>query len=445
MNNESSEHVSPAPAEASTLQISDLATDARGVGHIDGKAVFVADALPGEKIRYLPLRQHRSYDEGKLAEILEPAALRVSPPCPHFGTCGGCALQHLAAPGQIEFKQSQLINNLQRIGKVSPQRLLAPVTGPQWQYRRRARLAVKYDSATDSVVLGFRDRSGTGVANLQSCAVLIAEVGERLVELQRLLGQLSIKDQLSQLEVAGGDHAVGLILRVQRAPTGSDRAQLERFSRDTGLWFYLQMGASKSLTPLRENTPELMYALPKFDLKIGFEPSDFIQINSVVNQKMIEQALTLLALKPSDHALDLFAGVGNFSLPMARRVNQVTSVEGDKRLVARTVANAVRNGVDNCFAVRQDLFSPKPGTAWAKAKFNKVLLDPPRAGARNILSDLAAKSPTHIVYCSCHPATLARDAGILVREHGYTLAAAGVIDMFPHTAHVEAMALFVRP
>lgn len=431
-------------AAALTLQITDLATDARGVGHNAGKAVFVANALPGEQICYKPLRQHRSYDEAELAEILQPAPLRVSPRCSHFGVCGGCALQHLAAPGQVEFKQSQLLNNLRRIGKVSPQRVLPPITGPQWQYRRRARLAVRFDSTSRRVILGFRDRSGTGLAELHSCVVLVAEVGERLDALQDLFSQLTIREQLTELEVAAGDHAVALVLRAQREPTDVDRTLIEQFSRATGLWFYLQIGTSKGLLPVRENTPELLYELSEFNLKIGFYPTDFVQINPVINQKMIAQALALLALGPGDHVLDLFSGVGNFSLPMARCASRVTSVEGNKRLVARALANAARNAVENCFVIRQDLFSKKPGMTWAKAEFNKVLLDPPRAGARDILATLVARSPSHIVYCSCHPATLARDAGILVREHGYTLTAAGVVDMFPHTAHVEAMALFER-
>lgn len=428
------------------IDITDLAADARGVGHAEGKAVFVADTLPGEQISYMRTRQHRNHDEGQLVEITQASPERVETACEYFGVCGGCALQHLAPEAQIEFKQNQLTNNLQRIGKVVPQHVLTPIRGPLWGYRRRARLAVRFVPAKGGALVGFRERSGGHVTVMRSCEVLATPVAKQLPALQALVERLSIRERLPQIEVAVADNAIALVFRVLEPPSENDIAELKQYARDTGFELYLQPDGEDSVAPLSERVTPLYYDLPAQKLRIGFEPLDFVQINAQVNADMVTQAMDLLALDPSDHVLELFAGIGNFSLPLAQRVRQVTSIEGEPGLVQRAIDNAANNGVQNLNARQADLFGgqARVTAALADCDFNKVLLDPPRAGAREVIAALAQRKPSHILYCSCHPATLARDAGVLVHEFGYTLTQAGVMDMFPHTAHVEAMALFER-
>lgn len=431
------------PAGPFELAVEDLAADARGVGRdADGKAVFVADTLPGERVRYRRMRRRRHHDEGVLDEILAPAAQRVAPRCPHFGLCGGCALQHLEPDAQVAFKQRQLLGTLERVGGVTPESVLPPVTGRRWEYRRRARLGVKHVPGKGGTLVGFRERGSPFVAVLSGCEVLIPEVGRRLVELQRLIDGLSIRAQVPQIEVAGGDDAVALVLRVLAEPSAEDRERLAAYSRETGLWFHLQPGGLDTVTPLLPDTPELSYALPEFDVRLAFRPTDFVQIHAEVNAAMVGRAVALLDPVPGERVLELFAGLGNFSLPLARRGARVTAVEGDADLVARAHANAAANGLAERVETHAvDLFEPDPEAAWLDGGVDHVLLDPPRAGAREVLPLVAARRPRRIVYCSCHPATLARDA-VDLAERGYRLTGAGVVDMFPHTAHVEAMALF---
>lgn len=423
------------------LSITDLTTDARGVGHdAGGKAVFVADTLPGETVRYFRTKRRVHFDEGRLDAVLSPSAARADPRCKHFGVCGGCVLQHLDASQQIAFKQEQLLAALQRIGDVSPASILKPISGSVWEYRRRARLGVKHVPKKGRTLVGFRERGNPFVAELSACEVLIPEVGRRIAALQALIDGLSIRSRLPQIEVAGGDEHVALVLRVLDPPTPQDKQHLRAFCAATGLWIYLQPGGIDSITPLLPETPVLTYGLPQFDVQLAFEPTDFVQIHAEVNKKMVAQAVDLLALQPDDTVLDLFSGLGNFSLPLARRARQVVAVEGEAGLAARTAANAKANDLHNIQACTANLFD---GTdAWLPARVDKVLLDPPRSGASEVLPLLAAKRPQRIVYCSCHPATLARDAGALVQQLGYRLVSAGVMDMFPHTAHVESMALF---
>lgn len=431
------------PAGPFDLAVADLATDGRGVGRdADGKTVFVADALPGERVRYRRVRRRRNHDEGALEEVLSPAASRVTPRCPHFGICGGCALQHLDPDAQVEFKQAQLLEALERVGGVTPESVLPPITGRRWEYRRRARLGVKHVPGKGGTLVGFRERGAPLVAVLEGCEVLIPEVGRRLTALQRLIDGLSIHDRIPQIEVAGGDDTVALVLRVLAEPSAADRERLAAFGRDTGLRFYLQPGGLDTVTPLSPDAPALSYSLPAFDARLSFEPTDFVQVHAEVNAGMVAQAVSLLDPKPGESVLELFAGLGNFSLPLARRGARVTAVDGDAGLVARARANAEANGLaDSIAAHAADLFRPDPEAPWLAGGFDYALLDPPRAGAREILPPVAAKRPRRIVYCSCHPATLARDAAELAAR-GYRLTAAGVADMFPHTAHVEAMALF---
>ncbi|MEQ8798821.1 MAG: 23S rRNA (uracil(1939)-C(5))-methyltransferase RlmD [Salinisphaeraceae bacterium] len=434
-----------APAGPFELTVADLAADGRGVGRDDtGKTVFVPDCLPGERITYLRKRQHRQHDEGLLESVLEAAPERVTPRCPHFGLCGGCALQHLDAEAQVAFKQQQVLTTLARVGGVIPDRTLPPVTGARWGYRRRARLGVKYVAKKGGTLVGFRERGSPFVAMLDECHVLVPAVGHRLTELQTLIDGLSIREQLPQIEVAAGDDVTAVVMRVLATPSAADREQLAAFAKANDFVIYLQTGGLDTVAPLQPPAPALTYDLPEFDVRVAFEPTDFVQIHAEVNRGMVSQAVQLLEAGPSDTVLELFAGLGNFSLPLARRAGQVIAVEGEAGLVARARANAAVNGLTNVEAHVADLFEPADGAAWLHPPADRLLLDPPRSGAREILPAAVASRPGRIVYCSCHPATLARDAATLVNDFGYRLEAAGAVDMFPHTAHVEAMALFTR-
>lgn len=435
--------VEPGPFD---VEIVDLASDGRGVGrNDDGKAVFVADSLPGERIRYRRTKKKRQHDEGMLVEVLAPSPQRVAAVCPHFGTCGGCALQHLDAEAQLSFKQDQILAALERLGGVTPEAMLPPLTGSRWHYRRRARLGVKYVRAKGATLVGFRERNSPFLAVLETCEVLISAVGHRLVALQQLIDSLSIRERLPQIEVAAGDEDIALVLRVLDPPSAQDRERLTAFGAEFGFWFHLQPGGLETVVPLSPAAPALDYGLPEFDVRIGFQPTDFIQINGEVNQAMVSQAVRLLQPKSTERVLELFSGLGNFSLPLARSAAQVVTVEGEASLVARARANAKHNGLENVRCYTGDLFTPpEKGAPWLSQPVDKLLLDPPRSGAKEVLPAAARLAPERIVYCSCHPATLARDAAVLEREFGYRLATVGAVDMFPHTAHAEAMALFIK-
>ncbi len=423
------------------VEISDLAHDGRGVVRGAGKVLFIPDALPGEQVKVLARRAGRQFEEGQLLEILRPSPERVTPRCRHFGVCGGCALQHCQAAAQLAHKQAHLLENLKRIGRVEPESLLPLLQGPLWGYRRRARLGVKYVPRKDRVLVGFRERASPYLADIHRCEVLHPQVGYKLEQLAALIGHLSVREQIPQIEVAVADNAVALVLRSLAPLPEADRAQLRAFSVNQGVWFYLQSGGPDRIQPLAPDTPELYYDLPQHAARIYFEPCDFIQVNAAVNADLINCVLELLRIEPQETVLELFSGLGNFSLPMARRAARVIAVEGATGLVARARQNGRRNAIDNVEFHTADLFAPTEA-AWLRQPFDKLLLDPPRAGAQEILPVLAAKRPARIVYVSCHPGTLARDAGLLVGRHGYRLTAAGVIDMFPHTHHVESIALF---
>jgi 23S rRNA (uracil1939-C5)-methyltransferase len=432
-----------APEEA---EIVDLTHDAEGVAHIDGRAVFVADALPGERVRLRRTHRHRKVDHAVTEAVLRASPDRVVPRCPHFGTCGGCALQHLAPAAQLAFKQSQLLGNLTRLGGVEPCAVLEPLTGPVWNYRRRARLGIKLVPRKGKVLVGFRERASPYVTDLHECHVLVEPVGALITPLGRLVESLSIAERVPQAEVAVSDQAVALVLRVLEEPTADDRAKLAAFEREQGVRLYLQPGGPQTvarLDPASGGAP-LSYRLEPGDVTIEFEPTDFVQVNGPLNQRMVARALEALDPQPSDTVLDLFCGLGNFSLPLARRARRVVAVEGDEGLVRRARANAERNHVTNVEFHVANLFEDVVGLPWTRVEYDKVLLDPPRAGAQEILPVVAASGARHVVYISCHSGSLARDAGLLVREHGFRLAAAGVMDMFPHTTHVEAMAIFDR-
>ena len=424
--------------------IEDLSHDGRGVARVDGKTVFVADALPGERVLARLQRKHRHFDEASTEEILTASPDRVAPRCRHFGVCGGCVLQHLAPPAQIAAKQNVLAQNFTRIGHVEPARWLAPLTADVWGYRRRARLSVKHVPKKGKTLVGFRERDARFVADLAHCDVLDPALGEKLDALGALLNDMQGAASIPQIEFSAGDDARVLVFRHLQPLSDPDRTKLAAFGREHRFAILLQPGGTDSVHALQPGDVELQYALPAYDLKLAFTPLDFVQVNARINQKMIAHALELLRPGPDDRVLDLFCGLGNFSLPVACHAGHVCGVEGDTGLVERARSNASANGIGNTEFHVGDLAGAVRGSSWARQDWDLMLLDPPRSGAEELLRQLPGKSVRRVVYVSCHPASLARDAGELVRSHGFKLQAAGVMDMFPHTAHVESIALFER-
>ncbi|MEO5622776.1 MAG: 23S rRNA (uracil(1939)-C(5))-methyltransferase RlmD [Dokdonella sp.] len=424
--------------------ITDFTHDGRGVARIDGKAVFVAGALPGERARIRITKRSRSFDEAKIEQLLTRSPDRVEPRCVHFGTCSGCTLQHLPPAAQIAAKQRVLADNFERIGKVTPRCWLDPLGDEAWGYRRKGRLSVKWVEKKGKVLVGFREDNPRFVADLSVCHTLLPQVGERLVALGELIGGLEAKTSIAQIEIAAGDETVALTFRNLQPLSAQDRATLMAFGKAHDLAILLQPGGPDSVTPLWPDTISLSFRIPESDIDIAFEPLDFIQVNAGMNRRMIARTLDLLDLQPTDSVLDLFCGLGNFTLPIARRAGNVVGVEGEAALVARSRANAASNGIDNAEFFAADLATDQTAATWAQRQYDKLLLDPPRSGAAAVLDYLPRKGTNRIVYVSCHPGSLARDAGILVQKHGFCLAAAGVMDMFPHTAHVESIALFER-
>jgi len=424
--------------------ITDLTHDGRGVAHISGKAVFVAGALAGERVRLRDVRKHRHYDEAAVEEVLRVSPDRVAPRCKHFGVCGGCALQHLDPAAQIAAKQRLLLENFERIGKVQPSAILPALTDSPWGYRRKARLSAKFVEKKGRMLVGFRETNGRYVADIERCEVLLPAVGERIAAITAMLESLEGKREIPQIEIAAGDNLVALVFRHLQPLSDADTEALTRFGQANDLAIFLQPGGIDSVAPLWPAGAQLNFELPAYDVTLDFRPLDFIQVNGGMNRRMIDHALALLDPQPSDRVLDLFCGLGNFTLPLARRAAQVVGVEGEAGLVQRARDNATKNGIANATFHSADLAADQRATAWAKADYELLLLDPPRSGADAVLNYLPCKSTRRVVYVSCHPASLARDAGILVDKHGFKLTSAGVMDMFPHTAHVESIALFER-
>lgn len=432
------------PGEA-VAQIETLAHDGRGIAHQDGKAVFLDGGLPSEQVHFHYTTRHSGYDEGRVSQVLAAAPDRVSPRCPHFGVCGGCTLQHLAPDRQLAYKQTWLLDNLTRIGRVTPDQLLPPLSGSSWGYRRKARLGVREVLKKGRVLVGFRERSGSRLADLRRCDVLQPAVGDRLEALGDLIGTLSIARRLPQVEVAAGDDITTLSFRVLDPPSEDDLAKLSVFGQHHQLHIYLQPGRAESthqLWPVGE--APLVYRLPDEGVELHFLPYHFIQVNAALNRQLVRQARTLLDLHGHEQVLDLYCGLGNFTLPLARRAGTVVGVEGDPALVAQARHNALQNGLNNVQFYVTDLNGTIDGQPWAQQTYDRLLLDPPRSGAATLLPHLVPLQVPKIIYISCHPATLARDAGELVHRYGYRLAATGVVDMFPHTNHVESIALFDR-
>lgn len=436
-----------------TLHITDLIHDGRGVarwpeGHAQAsKAVFVSGALPGETVRVQQTARSKQFDEAKTLEVLTASPDRVQPRCPHFGVCAGCVLQHLAEDKQIEAKQRVLLENLQRIGHVTPGSVLPPLRGDSWGYRRKGRLSVRRVEKKDNTLVGFRELDPRFVADLRECHTLVPQIGFKLDALGALVDGLDARRDIPQIEFIAGDAATVLVFRHLQALSDADKTRLATFGTTHGFSMFLQPGGLDSVYPLTADASALSFHLPQWDIELQFRPLDFIQVNAKLNEAMIVRALDLLDVQPGERVLDLFCGLGNFTLPLARVAGEgtVVGVEGDAGLVARARANAQHNGLSNVQFHAADLAQDLAGQAWLKQGFDKLLLDPARAGAQEVLKQLPLKGLKRIVYVSCHPGSLARDAGYLVNEAGWTLRDAGVMDMFPHTAHVESIAVFDPP
>jgi 23S rRNA (uracil1939-C5)-methyltransferase len=420
------------------------ALDAGGHGiarNAEGKVVFVEGALGGETVDAQVLRSKPKFDTARTVAVLKAASGRRAPPCPWYESCGGCAIQHADARTQVAAKQRWLEDCLERIGKVRPETMLAPIYGEEWGYRRRARLSVRYVENKGGAMVGFRERRSTFVTDMQSCLVLPVQVSALIPQLRALIGKLSIRERVPQIEVAVGDEAVVLVFRHLLPLTDGDKALVREFADAARVQVWLQPRGPDSAAPFHpESPPAPYYALPEFGLRMHFRPTDFTQVNHAVNRLLVSRAVRLLDPQPGERIGDLFCGLGNFALPIATRGARVIGIEGSADLVQRARQNALANGVVAQFETG-NLFEPNLAPYGA---FDKLLIDPPREGAMELVKALPDAWPRRIAYVSCDAATLARDACVLVNTKGFRLAAAGVVNMFPHTAHVESIALFER-
>ncbi len=435
------------PSEPIHATIESLSHDGRGISHIDGKVTFIARSLPGEEVMCRYTSKRGKFDEGDAIEVLHASSQRIEPRCLHFGVCGGCSLQHLSPADQIAAKQTRLLENLQHLGKVIPGEVLPPLIVEPWGYRRKARLGVKYMRREQVVRVGFREKHSAFLTDAKQCDVLHDVIASRLGAFGELVNGLSVRDKIPQIEVAVGDVHTALVFRHLEPLSEDDEQQLSEFGRKQQFGIFVQSKGPKTirrLWPEAKSDFKLHYELPAYDVEIQFQPTDFTQVNAELNRAMIDQAMSLLDVQAEDRVLDLFCGLGNFSLPLARRAGAVVGVEGEASLVERARENAQNNGISNVEFYVADLNGELDAEPWYGEGFNKLLLDPPRSGASVVVEKLPQPLPQRIVYVSCDPATLARDAGILVRQHGYTLMSTGVMDMFPHTAHVESIALFEK-
>jgi len=433
----------PAPTVVATVE--DLDDAGRGIVHIDGKPVQIDGALVGERVVCRPGRGRRRAQRAELVEVLIGASARIEPVCPHFGACGGCRLQHMPRDAQLAWKQQGLHRAFIEHGRLEPDDFMDPLIGPSTGYRRRARLGVKYVPGKGGALVGFREKSGAKLAELEACAVLEPRVGGEIKNIRHMIDKLDIRQRMPQLEVAMGDAGTALVLRHLEPLSSNDRGVLVDFVRERNWQLYVQPGGADSVQPLwPANPPPLSYSLPDFDLVLEFLPMDFIQVNAAMNHALVRAAVKHLDVRPDSRVLDLYCGIGNFTLAVARGAAHVTGVEGDAALVNRAMANARRNRIDNVTFVRADLSVVNDQWDWWNETWDRLLLDPPRSGAGELLGALGRGRPQRIVYVSCNPQTLAHDAGLLVHQKGYRLSHAGVVDMFPHTAHCESIAVFER-
>lgn len=432
--------------EQPTARIHALSHDGRGIATVQNKTTFITGALPEETVVYRAAQKHSHYNEALLVDILQPSSARVPPPCLHFGVCGGCSLQYMNMETQLQFKEKTVLDQLMHFGRIQPESVLPPLQASHLGYRRKARLGVKFVFKKNKLLVGFREKSSRYLADLQQCLVLHPAVGQRLLALAELIQSLEQYQTIPQIEVAMGDTDAALVFRHLLPLSDADRRKLVNFGENHQFHLYLQPNppakVQKCWPP--DSVERLRYTLPEEGLEFLFHPLDFTQINLEMNRLMVRQALDLLALQPEESVLDLFCGIGNFTLPMARHARHVTGVEGGLEMVERAKENAGHNKLANVEFHAANLMEPNPSAPWLKTAYDKILLDPPRVGAKEILPLLPAINAKRIVYVSCNPATLARDAGELVHQYKYCLKTVGIMNMFPHTSHIEAMAVFDR-
>ena len=439
----------PTSASAVVANIGSLDQEGRGIARVEGKAVFVEGALPGETVAITYLKRKPTFDLARVEAVLKRSAARVEPRCPHFGVCGGCSQQHFDVAAQVAAKQRTLEDALWRLGRVRPALLLPPIHGPSWRYRHRARLSVRHVPKKGGMLVGFHEKKSSYVADMRSCEVLPRRISDLLPKLRELIGGLTVRDRVPQIELAvgdGSDPAHVLVLRILEPLAPEDASALREFGKTHRVRLFLQPGGPATAAPLDPDGPPLAYTLPEFDLTFPYSPTEFTQVNPAINRVLVRRAIALVDPRPGERIADFFCGIGNFTLPLARRCGEAIGVEGSATLVARATQNAAFNGLSARATFRvANLFQANPESVEALGPLDKIVIDPPREGAIELVKALPGDgSPERIVYVSCNPATLARDAAVLVHDHGYALAAAGVVNMFPHTSHVESVALFAR-
>ena len=429
-----------------TALIESLDNEGRGVAHVDGKAIFIEGALPGESVEYSSYRKKPSYEQAQVVRVIKASSQRTQPACPYFGVCGGCSMQHLEAAAQTAAKQRVLEDALWHLAHLKAETIFPAIAGAAWGYRYRARLSVRLVAKKGGVLVGFHEKRSSYVAVMDSCAVLPPRVSALLPRLQELIGRLSIPDRLPQIELAIGDGQTVLVLRILQTLTASDEALLRAFADRHGIVIYLQAGGPATAALFHPvDAPPLAYSLPDFGVTLRFLPTDFTQVNHGVNRMLVRRAMALLRPQAGERIIDMFCGLGNFTLPIASSGAHVVGVEGSRQLVERARSNAELNGLaERCEFFVANLFEATPQSVAALGRCDKMLIDPPREGAIELVKSLGPDGPDRIVYVSCNPATLARDAGVLVHERGYALRGAGIASMFPHTSHVESIALFER-
>ncbi len=438
--------IPPTSSAIYTVNIESLSHDGRGIATINGKTTFVSGAITHEKVTCKIIKKHSRYNEAEIIDIIDAAPQRVVPDCAHFSVCGGCSMQHINVTTQIQLKQQTLLEQLKHFGRVIPETILPPLSGNPWGYRRKARLGVRYVRKKERLLVGFREKSSHYLADIKHCLVLHPSVGQRITELSELIARLEQYEHIPQIEVAVSDTETALVFRHLTPLPDQDIQQLCEFGKQHNIIIYLQPNSPAAIQKIwpHDHNNKMTYSLADYQLKMQFHPLDFTQINGEVNQLMLKQALHLLDPQPSDEVLDLFCGLGNFTLPIARYAKNVSGIEGSHEMVMRAKENAQLNKIDNADFFTANLMEPEPASTWLKKQYNKIVLDPPRTGAKEIIAFFPHFSARRIVYVSCNPATLARDAGELVHTHGYQLKKVGVINMFPHTSHIEAIALFEK-
>lgn len=444
------------------LSIESLDMEARGVGHLPnddgtpGKVIFVEGALPGERVRFKSYRRKPKWEAADMTALLKESPLRARPKCEFFGICGGCAMQHLNPPAQVAIKQRVLEDNLHHIGRVSPAQVMRAIQGPDWGYRYRARMSVRFVEKKGGILIGFHEKKSSYIADMTSCQILPPRVSAMLVPMRTLFASLSIRDRLPQVELAFGEHegaqVIVLVLRIMEPLSAADEVILKAFADEWQVEWWLQTKGPDTAVPWYPQQRPLQYLLPEFGVRMPFRPTDFTQVNHQINQVLVSRALRLLDVQPTDRVADLFCGLGNFTLPLATRARAVVGIEGSPALTERSLQNAALNGLDHKTEFHnRNLFEFTLEDLRVLGRFDRMLIDPPREGAMEVCKAIAearendpALQPERIVYVSCNPATLARDAGVLVNVGGYRLSKAGVVNMFPHTAHVESIAVFER-